>query len=100
MPLHQKMGAYCFTIVLLSAQIQDENLTTFLSGVFSFHTSAEACEKNSRWLWKEKLFENWCEKARKHICVADVHDMSIAVKVAFTHSHTMTPFDAPGKQAF
>ena len=28
---------------------------TFLSGVFSSHTSAEACEKRSRWLWKEKL---------------------------------------------
>ena len=29
--------------------------TTFLSGVFSPLTSAEACEKSSRWLWKEKL---------------------------------------------
>ena len=28
---------------------------TFLSGVFSPLTSAEACEKSSRWLWKEKL---------------------------------------------
>ena len=28
---------------------------TFLSGVFSPFTSAEACEKSSRWLWKEKL---------------------------------------------
>ena len=28
---------------------------TFLSGVFSPLTSAEACEKGSRWLWKEKL---------------------------------------------
>ena len=27
---------------------------TFLSGVFSPLTSAEACEKSSRWLWKEK----------------------------------------------
>ena len=26
---------------------------TFLSGVFSPLTSAEACEKSSRWLWKE-----------------------------------------------
>ena len=25
------------------------------SGVFSPLTSAEACEKSSRWLWKEKL---------------------------------------------
>ena len=28
---------------------------TFLSGVFSPLTSAEACEKSSRWLWKEKV---------------------------------------------
>ena len=28
---------------------------TFLSGAFSAPTSAEACEKSSRWLWKEKL---------------------------------------------
>ena len=28
---------------------------TFLSGVFSPLTCAEACEKSSRWLWKEKL---------------------------------------------
>ena len=28
---------------------------TFLSGVFSPLTSAEACGKSSRWLWKEKL---------------------------------------------
>ena len=27
---------------------------TFLSGVFSPLTSAEACAKSSRWLWKEK----------------------------------------------
>ena len=28
---------------------------TFLSGVFSPLTSAEACEKSNWWLWKEKL---------------------------------------------
>ena len=28
---------------------------TFLSGVFSPLTSAAACEKSSRWPWKEKL---------------------------------------------
>ena len=52
---------------------------TFLTGVFSPLTSAEACDKSSRWLWKEKY---WCEKARKHICVTDRHDMTSAVKVA------------------
>ena len=25
-----------------------------------WHTSAEACEKSSRWLWKEKLCYYWC----------------------------------------
>ena len=28
---------------------------TFLSGVFAPLTSAEACEKSSLWLWKERL---------------------------------------------
>ena len=28
---------------------------TFLSDVFSPLTSAETCEKSSRWLWKEKF---------------------------------------------
>ena len=30
-------------------------VSTFLSSIFSPLTSAEACEKSSRWLWKEKL---------------------------------------------
>ena len=55
---------------------------TFLSGVFLPLTSAEACEESSRWLWKEKLCLYWCEKARKHICVTNRHDMTLAVKVA------------------
>ena len=59
----------------------------FLSGVFSPLTSAEACEKSSRWLWKERLCWHWCEKARKHICVTDSHDMTLAVKVAL-HPNT------------
>ena len=56
--------------------------TTFLSGVFSPLTSAEACEKSIRWVWREKLCYYWCEKARKHRCVTDRHDMTSAVKVA------------------
>ena len=32
--------------------------------------------------------------------VTDHHGMTLAIKEALTHSHTMTPFDAPGKQAF
>ena len=42
----------------------------------------EACEKSSRWLWKEKLCKYWCEKARKRMCVTDRHDMTLAVKVS------------------
>ena len=54
----------------------------FLSGVFLHLTSAEACEKSSRWLWKEKLCTHWCEKARKHMCVTKRHDITLAVKEA------------------
>ena len=65
---------------------------TFLSGVFSPLTSAEACEKSSWWLWKERLCQYWCEKASKQICVTGRHDMTLAVKVALnpntTNQHT------------
>ena len=61
---------------------------TFLSGIFSPLTSAEACEKSSRWLWKDKLCYYWCEKARKHICVTDLHDMTLGVKVALNLNTT------------
>ena len=36
-------------------RIRSQVKATFLLGVFSALTSAEACEKISRWLWKEKL---------------------------------------------
>ena len=64
---------------------------TFLSGVFSPLTSAEACGKSSQWLWKEKLCSYWCEKARKQICVTDRHDMTLAVKVALNPNTTNQP---------
>ena len=67
---------------------------TCLSGLFSPLTSAKACGKSSRWLWKEKLCQYWCEKARKHICVTDHHDMTLAVKVALnlnTTNQTVRP---------
>ena len=60
----------------------------FLSAVFSPLTSEEACEKSSRWLRKEKLCLYWCEKARKHKCVTDRHDMTLAVKVALDPNTT------------
>ena len=60
----------------------------FPSGIFSPLTSAEASEKRSRWLWKEKLCWYWCEKARKYICVTNHHDMTLAVNVALNPNTT------------
>ena len=36
-------------------QVRSPVEVTFLSSIFSPLTSAEACEKSSQWLWKEKL---------------------------------------------
>ena len=36
--------------------------TTFVSGVFSPLTSAEACDKSSQWLWKESCFNTAVRK--------------------------------------
>ena len=49
-----------------------------------------ACEKSSRLHWKEKLCQYMCEKARKHMCVTELHDMTLAVKVAFDLNTTST----------
>ena len=51
-------------------------------------TSTEACEKRGRWLWKAKLCYYWCEKARKHMCVTDHHDMKLAVTVVLNPNTT------------
>ena len=64
----------------------------FLSEVFLPRTSAGACEKSSQCLWKEKLCLYWCEKARKHMCVADCHDMTLAVKVTLNPNTTNQPW--------
>ena len=57
-------------------------------------TSAEACEKSCRWLWKKVLLLSyWCEKARKHTCVIDRHDTTLAVKVAL-NSNTNNQFNS------
>ena len=53
--------------------------------------SAEACEKSSRWLWKEKLCQYWCEKARKRECVTNCLDMTFAFKVALNPNTTNQP---------
>ena len=52
---------------------------------------AEACDKSSRWFWNEKLCLYLCEKARKHMCVTDRHDMTLAVKVALNPNTTNQP---------
>ena len=44
---------------------------------------------------KEMLLETWWEK-EKMLSNQDPHHH----RKTLTHSHTMTPFDAPGKQAF
>ena len=41
-------------VVMIMEQIY-ETTSDFKTSVFSPLTSAEACEKSSRWLWKEKL---------------------------------------------
>ena len=51
-------------------------------------TSAEACEKSSRWLWKEICVRTGVKKARKHKCVTDRHDMTLTVKVALNLNTT------------
>ena len=65
-----------------------KQISIFQSSANAFnldHTSAEACEKSSRWLQKEKY---WCKKAWKHICVTDHHDMTLAIKVVLIPNTT------------
>ena len=62
----------------------------FLSGVFSTITSAEACEKGSRWLWKETCVSTGVRKPG-NMCVTDRHDMTLAVKVALKPNATNQP---------
>ena len=49
-------------------------------------------EKSSGSLGKEKLSRYWCEKARKHMCVTDRHDMTLAFKVGLSPNTTNQPF--------
>ena len=64
---------------------------TSFSDVFSPFISAEACEKSSWWFRKKSCARAGCEKARKHMCVTDHHDMTLAVKVALTPNTTNQP---------
>ena len=40
----------------------------------------------------------WCEKARKHMCVTDRHDIILAVNVALTLSQTIS-FRLPNRKS-
>ena len=55
--------------------------------VFSPLTS-EAWERSSCWLCKESCVSTACEKARKHKCVTNRHDMTLAVKMLFDTNTT------------
>ena len=57
-------------------------------GVFSPLTS-EAFDKSSRWLWKDSCLSIGVKKARKHMCITDHHDMTLAVKVALNPINTI-----------
>ena len=46
----------------VSLRLRSPVEATFLSGVFSPLTSAEACEKSSRWLWKESCVSTGLRK--------------------------------------
>ena len=47
---------------------------TFLSGVFSPLTSADSCEKSSRWLWKKSCVSTGVRKPG-NTCVTYCHDI-------------------------
>ena len=49
----------------------------------NYSLSIPMCEKGF-----EKSCQYWCEKARKHMCVTDRHDMILAVKVALNPNTT------------
>ena len=59
------LSGECVGLMTWWLWVRSQVEASFLSGVFSPLTSAEACEKSSLWLWKEKLCKYWCEKARK-----------------------------------
>ena len=50
--------------------------------MFSPLTSAEACEKSIRWLWKGSCVSTGVRKPGNTMCFTDRHDITLAVKVA------------------
>ena len=62
----------------------------FLCSVFPPLTSAETCEKSSRWFWKE-IHVNTGVREPGNTCVTDRHGMTLAVKVALNLNTTNQP---------
>ena len=60
----------------------------FLSDVFSPLTSAEACEKSSRWLWKENCASTGVRKPG-NTCASPT-TMILAVKLVLNPNTTTT----------
>ena len=53
--------------------------------------ASHLCRKVVGGFGKKSCVEYLCEKARKHICVTDCHDMTLAVKVALNPNTTNQP---------
>ena len=66
----------CMTLWL---SVQEPVEVNFLSGIFLPLTSAEACEKDSRWLWKESCVSTGVRKTG-NTCASQT---ALAVKVAY-----------------
>ena len=49
------LSGECVRLITWWLRVRSPVEATFLSGVFSPLTSAEACGKSSQWLWKGKL---------------------------------------------
>ena len=60
--------------------------------------NGQACEKSSRWLWKEGCVSTGVRKPG-NTCVTDRHDMTLAVKEALNPNTTNKPTEeqTPGK---
>ena len=73
--------------------VRDPVEAKFLSGVFSPLTSAEACEKTSRWVCgKEICVSTGVRKpGNTYMCVTDHYDMTLSVKVALNLNTSNQP---------
>ena len=67
--------------------------------IFASHLCWRMWEKKSVAL-ERKLCQYWCEKARKHMCITDRHDMTLAAEGTLTLYHTIPTFNTSGKESF